>query len=55
MQVLEHFQALLHEFRSLQHELGPWTTAFTEQHKRKPRMTDVEQTGEAHCQPHNAC
>lgn len=46
-QVLDGFQGLLHEFRSLQQELGPWTAAFQEQHARKPRMTDVEKTGEA--------
>lgn len=44
-QVLDSFQALLHEFRSLQQELGPWTVAFQEQHARKPRMADVERTG----------
>ncbi|KAK9812292.1 hypothetical protein WJX73_010370 [Symbiochloris irregularis] len=44
-QVLDGFQGLLHEFRSLQQELGPWTAAFQEQHARKPRMTDVEKTG----------
>ena len=46
-QVLESFQVLLHEFRSLQQELGPWTAAFQEQHGRKPRLTDVERTSEA--------
>lgn len=44
-QVLESFQVLLHEFRSLQQELGPWTAAFQEQHARKPRLADVERTG----------
>ena len=45
-QVLEGFQALLHEFRTLQQELGPWTSAFHEQHARKPRLADVEKTGD---------
>ena len=43
--MLESFQVLLHEFRSLQQELGPWTTAFQEQHARRPRLADVERTG----------
>ena len=29
----------------LQEELSPWTAAFTAQHGRKPRLSDVERTG----------
>lgn len=44
-QVLNAFKAELREYRSLQEELSPWTTAFMERHSRKPTMLDVQMTG----------
>lgn len=42
--ILGSYQAELREFRALQQELEPWTTAFKEKHGRKPTLVDVEQT-----------
>ena len=44
-QKLRASSSKLHEYRALQEELGPWTTAFKDQHGRKPGLKDVEQTG----------
>ena len=44
-QIMTAYKAELHEYRALQEELGPWTTAFKDQHGRKPGLKDVEQTG----------
>lgn len=40
-------QAELREYRALQGELAPWTSAFLNKHARKPRLADVEGTGAA--------
>lgn len=44
-QVLNSYMAELREYRTLKEELSPWTKAFNDQHKRKPRLSDVEDTG----------
>ncbi|KAK9846381.1 hypothetical protein WJX81_002681 [Elliptochloris bilobata] len=42
---LDAYKAELREFRTLQGELAPWTSAFRDKHARKPRLADVEGTG----------
>lgn len=46
LQVLATYRNQLREYRALQEELTPWTEAFTQRHGRKPRLIDVERTGE---------
>lgn len=41
-EVVDEYMSMLREYRALQDELTPWTTAFMEQNDRKPRC--VRQT-----------
>ncbi|CAG9466577.1 unnamed protein product [Pedinophyceae sp. YPF-701] len=43
--VVDEYTGMLREYRALQEELKPWTSAFVTQHGRKPRLADVEHTG----------
>ena len=44
-QILAEYKAELREYRALQEELQPWSSAFQEKHGRKPGMQDVAGTG----------
>ncbi|XP_075263778.1 uncharacterized protein LOC142355534 [Convolutriloba macropyga] len=43
-QLMNSYKAQLREYRNLQEELQPWTTAFTTKEGRKPTLEDVEAT-----------
>lgn len=44
-QILGEYKTELQEYRALQDELSPWSTAFLEKNGRKPGMQDVAATG----------
>jgi len=49
--VIADFVSQLREFRALQEELAPWTSKFREDHGRKPKVADVELTGDPTSSP----